>query len=429
MRVLVIGSGAREHALCWALRRSPQLTALYCGPGNGGTAALAENVPLDPMDFAACADWAARSRINLTVVGPDDPLGGGIADVFAARGLLVFGPSKAAARIEASKAWAKQLMLDAGVPTARAVGFADHAAALAQLDRYAADGGRFPLVVKADGLAAGKGVVVAEDAAEARAAVDAMMLDRRLGAAGATILVEEHLVGPEVSLFALCDGERVVPLAPACDYKRALDGDAGPNTGGMGAYSPPGFATPEMLAEVEARILRPTAAAMAAAGAPFRGLLYAGLMLTADGPKVIEFNARFGDPETQVVLPRLEGDLLELCLAVARGRLDAVPPPTWRPEAACGVVLASEGYPGPFARGKAITGLDALDPDILAFHAGTRREADGRLVTSGGRVLTLVALGPTVAAARERVYANVGRVRFEGARHRTDIAAREGGPS
>ncbi len=425
MRVLVIGSGAREHALCWALARSPRLTALYCAPGNGGTAALAENVPLDPMDFAACADWAAQSQIDLTVVGPEDPLSGGIADVIAERGLLVFGPNKAAARIEGSKAWAKQVMLQAGVPTARAQPFDDHARAAAYLDDYAAHGGRFPVVIKADGLAAGKGVVIAQNLGEARAALDELMLARRVGAAGTAVLVEEFLEGLEVSLFALADGERVVPLAPACDYKRALDGDQGPNTGGMGAYSPPSFVTSELLAAMEERVLRPTVAAMARSGAPFRGLLYAGLMLTAAGPKVLEFNARFGDPETQVVLPRLESDLLELCLAVARGRLDSVPAPRWRPEASCGVVVTSAGYPDAYAKGKTITGLDTLDPDILVFHAGTRREPDGRLVTTGGRVLTLVTLGPTVADARARAYANAGRVRFEGARYRTDIAARE----
>jgi len=425
MRVLVIGSGAREHALCWALTRSPQLTALYCAPGNGGTSALAENIPLDAMDFAACADWAARNQIDLTVVGPEDPLSGGIVDVFAERGLLVFGPNKAEARIESSKAWAKQVMMQAGVPTAQAQAFDDHARATLYLDEYAASGGSFPLVIKADGLAAGKGVVIAHDPAEARAALNELMLAQQLGAAGTTVLVEEFLKGQEVSLFALSDGERVVTLAPACDYKRALDGDEGPNTGGMGAYSPPSFVTSGLVGEIEERVVRPTIAAMAQAGAPFRGLLYAGLMLTADGPKVLEFNARMGDPEAQVVLPRLESDLLELCLAVARGRLDTVSTPRWRPDAACGVVVASSGYPGPFEKGKTITGLEALDPDMLVFHAGTRREPDGRLVTTGGRVLTLVALGPTVADSRARVYANVDRVRFEGARYRTDIAARE----
>jgi phosphoribosylamine--glycine ligase len=425
MRVLVIGSGAREHALCWALARSPKVTAMYCAPGNGGTAALAENVALDPLDSAACADWAERNHVDLTIIGPEDPLAGGIADAFAARSLLVFGPSQAAARIESSKAWAKDVMAAAGVPTARAARFADRAAAQAYLDAYEAGGGAYPVVLKADGLAAGKGVVIAESAQEAGATLDDFLVAGRLGAAGATMLIEEYLEGREVSLFALADGARVVPLAPACDYKRALDGDQGPNTGGMGAYSPPGFVSPAQLAEIEARILRPTVAAMASAGAPFRGLLYAGLMLTREGPKVLEFNARFGDPETQVVLPRLESDLLELCLAVAHGQLDTVPAPRWRPEAAAGVVVASEGYPGPYAKGRPIGGLETLGPDILVFHAGTRRAPDGRLVTSGGRVLTLVALGPTIAAARARVYANAERVRLAGARYRTDIAAHE----
>jgi phosphoribosylamine--glycine ligase len=426
MRILVIGSGAREHALCWAVSRSPGATKLYCGPGNGGTAQLAENVPLDPTDFAGCAAWAETHAIDLTIVGPDDPLGGGIVDVFQARGLMVFGPTRAAARIESSKAWAKRLMVETGIPTARAERFDERAAAEAYLTRYVADGGAFPLVVKASGLAAGKGVVIAEDAAAARAALDDFLVAGRLGAAGSEVLIEEYLEGPELSIFALCDGERVLPLVPACDYKRALDGDAGPNTGGMGAYSPPAFATPELLRDIEARILRPAVQAMAAHGAPFRGLLYAGLIVTRDGPYVLEFNARFGDPETQVILPRLDSDFLELCLATARGRLDTVSPPQWSAGAACGVVVASGGYPGPFTRGHEISGLDALDGDILVLHAGTRRSPDGALVTSGGRVLTLVALGPTVAAARERVYANVSRIHFEGARWRTDIAAREG---
>lgn len=425
MRVLVIGSGAREHALCWAFSRSPKVSHIVCAPGNGGTAEIAENVALDPMDFAACADYAERAGIDLTVVGPEDPLSAGIVDFFAARGLLIFGPSAAAARIEASKVWAKALLEQAGVPTARAARFSDHAEAIAWTRQYSADGGRYPLVVKADGLAAGKGVIIAADERETLAALDSLMRERTLGGAGASLLIEQYLEGVELSLFALTDGERVAPLAPACDYKRAFDGDQGPNTGGMGAYSPPAFATPEALATIEARILRPTVAALAAAGAPFRGLLYAGLMMTSDGPSVIEFNCRFGDPETQVVLPRLTSDLAELCAAVAAGRLDQAPLPAWTAEAACGVVMASGGYPGAYEKGKAITGLETLDDDILAFHAGTKRETDGRIVTTGGRVLTLVARGATVPAARERVYANIGRVRFAGAQWRRDIGARE----
>ncbi|MDE3229928.1 MAG: phosphoribosylamine--glycine ligase [Chloroflexota bacterium] len=425
MRVLVIGSGAREHTLCWALSRSPRLSQLYCAPGNGGTAALAENVALDPLDFAACADWAERHAIDLTIIGPEDPLSGGIVDVFAARGLPVFGPTKAAARIEGSKVWAKALMERAGVPTAHAERFSDHGEATEWARRHAASGGAFPIVVKADGLAGGKGVIIAHDVHEALAAVDALMLERTLGAAGASILIEEFMEGVELSLFALTDGERVAPLAPACDYKRAFDGDDGPNTGGMGAYSPPKFATPELLARIEREILRPTVAALAAEGAPFRGLLYAGLMITSAGPKVVEFNCRFGDPETQVVLPRLTTDLLTLCAAAAAGDLTSAPTPEWSDEATCGVVVAAGGYPGAYQKGNPISGLDTLDDDILVFHAGTRRAENGALVTAGGRVLTVVARGATVLAARERVYANIGRVAFAGARWRSDIGARE----
>ena len=426
MRVLVIGSGAREHALCWAISRSPRLTKLYCAPGNGGTSALAENIALDPMDFAACAGWAAAHGIELTIIGPENPLAGGIADAFMARGLRVFGPGAEATRIESSKAFAKRLMVAADVPTAGAEIFDSYDEAVQYLDRYEAEGNDYPLIIKADGLAAGKGVVKAENGDEARAALDDFMVRRALGEAGETVLIEECLMGVELSVFALTDGQRVALLAPACDYKRALDGEQGGNTGGMGAYSPPAFATPELLARVEETIVRPVVAALAARGTPFRGLLYAGLMITEDGPQVIEFNARFGDPETQVVLPRLESDLLELCAAIADGALARAPAPIWSAEAACGVVVAAEGYPGPYAKGLPIAGLDALDPDLLVFHAGTTRLPDGQLVTNGGRVLTMVARGATVAEARARVYANIARVTFAGARWRSDIATREG---
>jgi len=425
MRVLVIGSGAREHALCWALARSPKLDALYCAPGNGGTAALAENVPLDPMDFGTCAGWAEQHGIDLTIVGPDDPLGAGIVDVFAGRGLRVFGPAAAAARIESSKVWAKDLMTHAGVPTARAVAFSDRELAALYLDGYARDGGTFPLVIKASGLAAGKGVVIVEDLTGARAALDDLMVSGRFGTAGREVVIEEYLEGTELSLFALTDGTRVVPLAPACDYKRVFDGDKGPNTGGMGAYSPPHFVSPTLLDEIKRTILQPTVRAIAGAGTPFRGLLYAGLMLTSNGPRVLEFNARFGDPETQVVLPRLEGDLLDLCAAVADGDLSRVSEPRWSPRVACGVVAASTGYPGAFERGKPITGLNDVESDVLVFHAGTSRNAEGALVTSGGRVLTVIALGATMRQARERAYANIERIHFDGMHYRTDIALRE----
>ncbi len=423
MRVLIIGSGAREHALAWAVQRSPLLSALYCAPGNGGTAAIAQNISLDIMNFAQCADWAAAHAIDLTIIGPDDPLGKGIVDVFQQRGLRVFGPTKAAARIESSKSWAKDLMQRSAIPTARAATFDDLDAACRFLTSSECS---YPLVIKADGLAAGKGVSIVQTRQEAKATLTALLEERRLGEAGARVLLEEYLQGPEVSFFALSDGETMLPLAPACDYKRALDGDQGSNTGGMGAYSPPGFVDDELARHIIQTILQPTIAALAREGCPFIGVLYGGLMITSDGPKVIEFNARLGDPEAQVILPRLESDLLDLFLAASEQRL-ADTRIAWRPEAACGVVLASSGYPDAYQTGFPISGLDQLPTDILAFHAGTRLSEQGQLVTSGGRVMTLVALGQSVTAARARVYEEMDRIQFQGCRYRRDIATREEG--
>lgn len=424
MRVLVIGSGAREHALAWAIHRSPKISALYCAPGNGGTAAIAQNIPLDIMDFAECAGWAAEHAIDLTVIGPDNPLGEGIVDVFQQRGLRVFGPTKAAARIESSKSWAKDLMQRYGIPTARAATFDDLDAARRYLT---SDECSYPLVIKADGLAAGKGVSIVSTRQEAEETLTAFMGERRLGDAGNRVLLEEYLEGPEVSFFALSDGQTMLPLMPACDYKRALDGDEGPNTGGMGAYAPPGFVDETRTQQIIQTILQPTITALAKEGCPFIGVLYAGLMLTHDGPKVLEFNARLGDPETQVVLPCLQSDLLELLLAACEQRLAGMSI-GWRPEAASGVVLASSGYPESYQTGFPISGLDQLPPDILAFHAGTRLTEDGQYVTSGGRVLTLVALGQNISSARARVYQEIDRVQFQGSRYRHDIAAREERP-
>ena len=418
MNALVVGSGAREHALAWKLSRSPLVTRLYCAPGNAGTAAIAENVPLAATDVAGLAAWAEAHRIDLTVVGPEDALVAGLADALAARGLTVFGPSAAGARIEGSKSWAKELMARMRIPTARTAAFDDADAARAYVRSQPA-----PLVVKADGLAAGKGVLMCPTTDDALAAIAECMERGTFGAAGRRIVVEECLTGPEVSLLALVDGERAVPLIPACDYKRVFDGDGGPNTGGMGSYAPPRFVSPDLHAEIVRTIVEPTVRGFREAGIDYRGILYVGLMLTPAGPKVLEYNARFGDPETQAVLPLLDSDLVEVALATANGRLDPALV-RWKPGAACGVVLASGGYPGRYEVGKVIAGLDRLDPDVPAFHAGTKR-VDGRLVTAGGRVLTVVATGRDMAEARARAYDNVARVSFEGMHYRRDIALRE----
>ena len=420
MNVLVVGGGAREHALAWKLAQSPRVSRLYCAPGNAGTAQIAENVPIPATDVHALAGWAEEHRIELTVVGPEDSLIAGIVDAFQARGLVAFGPTASAARIEGSKSWAKELMARCGVPTARSVPFDSPDAARAYVLRQ-----QPPIVVKADGVAAGKGVTIARTREEALDAVADCMERRAFGAAGRRVLIEECLTGTEVSVLALVDGERAVPLIPACDYKRVFDGDQGPNTGGMGSYAPPGFVSPELYRRISATILDPVVAGLAADGIAYRGVLYAGLMMTADGPKVLEFNCRFGDPETQVVLPLLDSDLAELALAAAAECL-APEMVRFRSGACCGVVLASGGYPGHYEVGKEVSGLERLDPDVPAFHAGTRL-VDGRVVTSGGRVLTVAAVGQTMAEARERVYRNVERVSFAGVHYRRDIALREVG--
>ncbi|HLH21028.1 MAG TPA: phosphoribosylamine--glycine ligase [Chloroflexota bacterium] len=417
-KILVVGGGAREHALLWKLAQSPTRPTLYCAPGNAGTAALAENVPIGAEDVSALVRWVAEHPVDLTIVGPEAPLVAGLADTLAARGLAVFGPSRAAAEIEASKAWAKDLMQRHGIPTARFVVATDRDAARRALDAFG-----LPVVVKADGLAAGKGVTVAQTRAAAEAAIDACLVERAFGAAGERVLIEECLEGQELSVLAFADGQTVVPMVPARDYKRVGDDDTGPNTGGMGAYAPPALATPALMARVQREILEPTLAALAAAGRPYRGLLYAGLMLTADGPKVLEFNCRFGDPETQVVLPLLESDLVEVAQAVVQGHLDEIAV-RWRDATCCGVVLAAGGYPGNYATGQPIQGLDALPADVLVFHAGTRAAA-GQVVTAGGRVLTVTAVAPTLAAARARAYAGAAAIQFEGAHYRRDVAARE----
>lgn len=416
MRVLIVGGGGREHALAWKVRQSPRCTALFCAPGNAGTAALAENLPVAAMDLTGQVAAARAQRIDRVIVAPDDPLGAGLVDALTAAGIAAYGPTQAAARIESSKWWAKDVMRAAGVPTARAEVYDDAATALRALD-----GRRYPLVLKADGLAQGKGVLVATEPAAARAWVERLLVDGGLGLAGSRLLIEEYLAGREFSLFGLCDGETVLTTPAARDYKRLADGDAGPNTGGMGAYAPVPWIGPAEQADLTARILRPVLAEMARQGAPFRGVLYAGLIQTADGPQVIEFNCRWGDPEAEVLLPLLETDYLEIVEATLAGRLADLPV-RWRPGACVAVALASAGYPERPVAGDPIDGLAAAERAALVFHAGTRQ--DGPLVrTAGGRVVFVVGQGPDLVAARARAYAAAAEITFAGRQQRTDIAA------
>jgi phosphoribosylamine--glycine ligase len=409
VRVLVIGSGAREHALVLALARDPEVSALACAPGNAGTAALAEAPGVDAVDPTAVATLAKEWRADLVVVGPEVPLVAGAADAVRAAGIPCFGPTRAAAQIEGSKAFAKDVMRAAGVPTADAVVVDNPANLDAALARF---GPTF--VVKDDRLAAGKGVVVTSDLAAARAHAMTLLDD------GHPVILESYLDGPEASLFCLVDGTTVVPLLPAQDFKRVGDGDTGPNTGGMGAYAPLPWTPEGLVDDVVAQIVRPTVAELAARGTPFSGLLYAGLALTSAGPQVIEFNCRFGDPETQAVLALLETPLAGLLLATAEGRLAEVPPLSWRPGAAVTVVIAAEGYPGRPRTGDVITGGEAEG----VLHAGTRRREDGAVVSSGGRVLSVVGAGADLAAARADAYRRVAAVHLTGSHHRTDIALR-----
>ncbi|MCY1014915.1 phosphoribosylamine--glycine ligase [Pyxidicoccus sp. MSG2] len=413
VKVLLLGSGGREHALAWKLSQSPRLTRLLCGPGNPGTARLATNVPVRAEVPDEVVALAKREAVDLVMVGPEAPLVAGVADALAKAGIPCFGPVAGAALIEGSKAFAKEIMAEAGVPTAAFRTFTD----VARAEAYAVEQGR--IVVKADGLAAGKGVIVAHDVEAARAAVRAV---GAMGAAGQTMVLEELLEGEEVSAMALCDGERYVMLPLSQDHKRVGDGDTGPNTGGMGAYSPAPFLTDAQLAEVGERVVAPTLAVLRRRGLPFRGVLYAGLMLTRSGPKVLEFNARFGDPETQVLMMQLGEDLLPLVDACAKGRLEPRPLVS-NPGASVGVVLAAQGYPDAPRKGQRIDGLDAVPADARVFLAGVDAK-DGALVTSGGRVLTVCARGEDLAQARERAYAAAEAVRFEGMHFRRDIGAR-----
>ncbi len=421
--VLVIGSGGREHALSWKLRQSPLCGRLLAAPGNAGIAEVALCAPIPVSDLDGLTRYAVEMKVGLAVVGPEAPLAAGLADRLRAADIPTFGPSAAAARIESSKAYARELMTRAGVPQPAFGRFTDFAEADAYLNQMAADGAT-GAVVKASGLAAGKGAIVCDTLDEARQSAREMLLEGVFGQAGSEIVIEELLTGPEASLLIITDGERMVPLLPAQDHKRALEGDLGPNTGGMGAYAPAPLITPALYDEALATIVHPTLRAMAADGTPFQGCLYAGVMLTPAGMKVIEFNCRFGDPETQVVLPLLESDLLELLLGAANGDLSGVEV-SWHSGAAVSVVLASSGYPGDYATGVPITGLaDAASLEgVTVFHAGTAAR-DGQVVTAGGRVLNVTGQGQDFAEAISRAYAGVERILFEGAQCRRDIAHR-----
>ena len=415
MKVLVVGSGGREHAVVWKISQSPMVDKIYCAPGNAGIGEMAECVAIKAEDLDGLLDFAVQNEIGLTVVGPEVPLTMGIVDKFQEKGLKIFGPSGRAAEIEGSKTFAKDLMAKYGIPTAKYGAFTDAAEAKAFLAEVG-----LPCVVKADGLAAGKGVLICETKEEAETAVEDILVDNKFGNAGSRVVVEEFLTGQEVSMLAFSDGKTIVPMVSSQDHKRIWDGDKGLNTGGMGAYSPAPIYTADIHEIVVPQVLEATIKAMEQEGRPFAGILYAGLMLTADGPKVLEFNARFGDPETQAVLPRLKSDLVEIFLAIIDGRL-AEMNIEWHEEAAVCVVMASGGYPESSDKGRVITGLkEAEEAGAIVFHAGTK-ETDGNIVTNGGRVLGISALGKDIAEAIENAYKGVKQITFENMQYRTDI--------
>jgi len=419
MKVLVIGGGGREHALVWKLHQSPRVDKIYCIPGNAGIGQLAEcrNIPVS--DFSALVDLAKDENIDLTVVGPENPLVAGIVDVFESNGLRIFGPRKNAAQIEGSKNFAKQLMQKYNIPTAEAFVFDSYE----QAEKYI-KASNPPYVVKADGLAAGKGVIIAHDKETAIDALRMCFIDKKFGSAGDRAIIEEYLVGEEVSVFVLTDGKDVVPMAPAQDYKRVFDQDKGPNTGGMGSYSPVPVLADETYNQIVDQIMLPTVDAMAREGAEYRGVLYGGFILTAKGPKVLEFNCRFGDPETQAIMPRFDGDLAQALLAVAEGRLAEVNF-SQKPQVCISIVAASGGYPLDYDTGFEISGLQeaSMLPDVSVFHAGTERQGD-KVVTTGGRVLNVSALGDSFIDARDKAYEAIEMITFEGMHYRTDIALR-----
>ncbi|WP_025028841.1 phosphoribosylamine--glycine ligase [Caldalkalibacillus mannanilyticus] len=419
MKILVIGQGGREHTLAWKFKQSPRVDKVYCAPGNGGIGTVAEIVPLQETQIAELIAFALEKQIDFTFVGPENPLLEGIVDQFQEAGLRIFGPKQEAAIIEGSKSFAKDLMKKYNIPTGAYEVFTSAEEALAYLDSQTA-----PIVIKADGLAAGKGVVVAETMEQARQAVHEMMAEAKFGEAGHRVVIEEFLAGEELSLMAFVDGDTVVPMVPAQDHKPVFDGDKGPNTGGMGAYSPVPQMSAAQVEEAVQTILIPTAKAMIQEGRPFTGILYAGLMMTAKGPQVIEFNARFGDPETEVVLPRLKTDLVDIVEATIDHRLDQLKV-EWSEEAAVTVVLASEGYPEAYPKGRAIQGTEQWlnHNDVVVFHAGTKEQA-GQLVTSGGRVMAVTAVAKELSAARDKAYEVIDGIHFEGMHYRRDIGAK-----
>lgn len=416
MKVLIIGSGGREHALAWKLSQSPKAKELFIAPGNGGTASLGKNLPLKVNNLTELLRAALELHVDLTVVGPEGPLADGVVDLFQEKGLRVFGPTRKASRIESSKAFAKEIMEKFGIPCARGETFSS----FSEASDYVKKLSQWPVAVKADGLAAGKGVIIASSEEEALSALTSMMVKRAFGTAGDKVVIEEGLTGKEVSLIAFTDGRDIVPMTPACDYKRIYDGDKGPNTGGMGGYSPPPFFSDDMVKLSLEKVLKPAVLGMAEMGILYRGVLYAGLMLTKEGPKVLEFNARFGDPETQVILPCLKTDLVDIMMAITEGRLKDMKI-EWERKSCVGVVLASQGYPGEYASGFPVSGLENIDREVIAFHAGTKLK-DSSIVTDGGRILTISATGKDLAQAREKVYSNITRISFQGRYYRKDIA-------
>lgn len=420
MKILVIGSGAREHAITWKLAQSQKVSQLLVAPGNAGTAQIATNINIPVSDSDGLVKIAQDNNIDLVVVGPEQPLAEGLVDRFQQEEFATFGPTQKAARLEASKVFAKELMQNRNIPCATSASFTDYDEAVTYIKNTPP-----PLVIKADGLAAGKGVIIADNTNSALAALDTIMLEKAFGNAGNSVVIEEYLSGREVSALAFSDGKTVSPMVPACDYKPAFDGNKGPNTGGMGSFSPPAFYSEKQAQAVYREIMLPTVNAMAEQASPFSGVLYFGLMVNGEESKVLEYNARFGDPETQVILPRLKTDLADIMLAVANGEL-AKQRIEWYPQPCVCVVIASGGYPGKYLKGLPINGLKDVDKDVMVFHAGTKiDEHSGSVVSNGGRVLSVVALAKTITAAREKAYDNVNRIHFEGCYYRSDIALNE----